>query len=488
MSSILWLTSRSAFERGTQFCPYARWVENHSGNHGFGFSRKAQSLPLVTGTYVHLGITSVLQWLLDTRLSTGNQPEEAPDEVIRWAVELATEKYRKVCTKRGILTMAADNPESLAKLNAVIMEQEYLISGLVWAWCLVRLPAYLREYLIISVEEEETYVADCTCGIGDGIGEIADHEARDCNGIGLQSKPDILGERRTDHVYGYTELKTVSVPKKEWNQAWERKQQFLMGVLGAERRHGIEISHYWVEGLVKGQRKREYPYSADQPKLQQSALCYAFFRHGNPPVSEGDWKPAYEYHTNEGLIYKVDKTKGGHKKIPLWELPKEFAFPGCPEDMTVSEYWCKVLFTEYPYHLERATSLIGPLPKQHHMIDKAMRSLVAEERLWQDRLWKIYEFGEKTGKSFGDDEFMAFVETVVPRSWNCDPFGPGYPCPNQYICHPATEEWRDPVGNGLAVVRVPHHLPELEQVKARGLVPEDAEGFVEEMDEVDDGD
>lgn len=485
MATVLWLTSRSAFERGTQYCPYARFVENHAGPFGYGMQRKSHSLPLVSGTYTHLGITSICQWIKDARLKTGHQPENAPDEVVRWAVELSIEKYRKTVEKRGILGLIGDDEEQKNKLQALIIEQEHLISGLIWAWALVRLPAILNEYYIVEVEAEEIYVTDCNCGIGDGIGSIEDHEARDCQGIGLMSRPDLLLERKLDSKFGYSELKTVSVAKKAWNDSWEHKQQFLMGILGAERRFDVEITHAQVEGLIKGQRKREYPYTDDMPKIQNNPFCYAYHKPGNPPASYGEWRPAYNYITNEGLKYTVSRKE--YKKIALWSLPEEDAFPGRPPEMSPVEFWAKVMMTEFPYHLEKCVSSIGPIPKQVHQIEKALRSLVAEERLWQDRLWKIYDFSQRTGKEWGDDDFMAFVETVVPRSWNCDPYGPDHPCPNQYICHPITDDWRDPIGSGIAVYRKPHHQPELEQAKARGLAPEDSEGWTDDDDPADDG-
>lgn len=487
MATLLWLTSRSAFERGTQFCPFARYVENHAGNYGYGMQRKAQSMPLVTGSYVHEGIALVLGWVLETTQKTGIQPDEAPAEVIRWAVEVSIEKYQAVIKKRGILTYVMDDPESLAKMMNLAKEQEFLISGLIWAWCLKRLPAYLAEYFLRAVEEEEECVLDCTCGLGERIGTFAEHEARDCQGIGLQSKPDILGQRKSDGKYGYTELKTVSVPRKSWNEAWERKQQFLIGVLGAERRHGVEITHVWVDGLVKGQRKREYPYSDDLPKTQQNCLCYGFYSAGNPPAVESSWRPAFTYRTAEGVEFKALKTQG-YRRTALWAMEKEVAFPGCPEEMEVSEYWVRLLHQEYPYHLEKCLTQIGPLPKQVEMVPKAIRSIVAEERLWQERLWRIYEFAKASGKAWGDDEFMEFLETVVPRSWNCDPFGPDHPCPNQYICHPITEDWRDPIGNGIAVPRIPHHEPEKQQVLGRGIIPAEFEGWVDSQEDGGDDD
>lgn len=482
--TILWLTSRSTIETGTQRCAFKRYIENHAGPYGYGFQRKAQSLPLVTGSYTHVGCTSILQWVMDARKSSGSQPDAVPDEVIRWAVEVATEKYEKVCITRGILALVQDDEDAAAALRRLITEQKFLIEGLIWQWSLQRLQPYLNEYIVIAVEEEESYVLDCSCGLGSGLGEIADHEARGCTGIGLQSKPDVLGERRSDSKVAYTEFKTAGQARKAWNDSWERKQQFLMGILGAERRHGVEITHAWVEGLIKGKRGRPYPYTDDLPKSQDTPLCYAYFSPGAAPSNGPEWRPRYKYRDKEGLEFTAGK-KEGFKSTALWEVPREEAFPGIPEEMSVGEYWNKTLLYEYPYHAEKCLSLIGPLPKQRQQIDKALRSVVAEERLWQDRLWKIYEFSQANGVEWGNDQFMEFVETQIPRSWACDPYGPDHPCPCIPICHPMTEDWRDPVASGMFVYRVPHHIPEKQQAISRGLQP--VEGWGEEEDE-DDGD
>lgn len=490
-SPVLWLTSRSAFERGTQFCSFSRWVQNHAGPYGYGYQRRAASLPLVTGTYVHEGIAEICQWVLEARQSTGFQPEVVPDEVIRWAANLMIEKYVKVITRRGILGMQADNPEQLARVQETIREQSTLIEGLIWVFAYLRLPEILKEYLIVVVEEEEEYVLGCTCGLGDGLGGFTDHAVRGCGGIGLQSRPDLLLEKRIDHAYCYTELKTSSTAKRAWADSFERKQQLIIGVQGAEKRHGVEITHCRVEGLVKGQRKRDYPYLSEMPKTQQNSLCYGYYEPANPPMVEfGDWKPAHTYYDAEGVKFTVPKGKNNHyKRTGIWEPPANEAFPGKPSNMTRVEYWVKYLAAMYPIHLARSIHAIGPLPKQIAMIEKANRSMITEERLWQDRLWRIYEWQtapENAGKGFGDDDFMRFVETVVPRSWNCDPFGPDHPCPEQPICHEQVDAWRRPIDSGMFIYRTPHHAAEAAQMEARGLKPE--HGLGEEEDEQDEGD
>lgn len=493
--SQLWLASRSTFERGTQHCPFARWVENHAGPYGYGFARRAMSLPLVTGTYAHLPLTEILQWVIDARKQNNLQPTTVPDEVIRWAVELGVEKYDEVVAKRGILKLAELEPEAAdeaieqaRRLRNLIQEQKFLIEGLVWAWCLVRLPQLLEEYLIVDQEQENEYVTECTCGIGAGIGNFEDHELKGCNGIGLMSRFDFLGQRRSDGKYGNFNFKTAGIANKGLNESWERKQQLMLEILGAEQRYGVEITHTWIETLIKGKRDREYENRGDSgaPKIQNTALCYAYYCPPMPPTTGSQWRPQYNYVTADGMKYTVSK-KAGFMKVPLWSVNPEEAFEGKPPEMSVSEYWLKLLAVDYPTHLQKCYSLIGPLPRNDGQIAKALRSINAEENLWRDRLWRIYEFSVANNVGWGDDRYHEFVETVIPRSWHCDPFA-DHPCVNQPICHPVTDDWRTPVEAELFVYRTPHHVPEAEQMQARGLVPPEAalaqeEGEQEERDE-----
>jgi hypothetical protein len=480
--SIIWLTSRSAFEAGSQNCAMRRYLNYHAGPYGYGFARKATSVPLATGSYAHLGCTETAKWILDARQATGVQPTSAPDDVIRWAADCAVQKYLRVVARRGVLTFAQDDEASLARLQLLIAEQSTLIEGLIWTWCLVRLPQILSEYEILHVEEEESYVLDCTCGLGSGLGELDDHEARGCNGIGLMSKPDILARRYSDAAVGYCELKTAGEARRSWADAWERKQQFLIGAQAAERRLGEPVTHAWVEGLVKGRRSRDYG-DSDGPKRQQSCLAYGYWQAPNPPLSVGGWLPAYESYDAEGIKHTPSRAKsGGHRKLGLWEGVTEELFPGLPEGMSRMEYWVKYLVGNWQWNLQKNLSVVGPLPKRAELIEKAERSFITEERLWQDRVWRVYDFSAATGKTWGDPDFHRHLDSVVPRSWNCDPFGPDHPCPYQPLCF-EHEGWQQPVVGGTFVFRSPHHLPEAEQMKARGYEFDPA--LMEEEDEVE---
>ena len=479
MASILWLTDRSRFERGTQFCPFARFQEYHAGPYGYGFSRKALSVPLATGIYVDRGLSSVCQWIIDARKSSGTQPTHATYEVITWAAELAVEQYHAVIAKRGVLTLAADDPDTLARLNLLVAEQSCLIEGLIWAWCLVRLPQILEAYELTDSQTEEMHVLDCTCGIGSGIGELADHEARDCTGIGLQSKPDCLARRRSDGTYAYIEFKTTSQAKRAWAEGYERKQQLIIGILGAERRYGINISHVWVEGLVKGARKEDYPYGEGKPKRQQSFLCYGYYRAPGGPGSVPEWHPEFNWYDTEGLKNSPGKGKDAPRRISLWDAPPD-AFP----DPSISRmaWWIQHWAVHAPMTVAKCLHAIGPIPKRTDMIDSVVRSFIAEERLWQDRLWQVYDWSLANGKHWADPEYQAFVETVIPRSYNCDPFGPDHPCSFQPLCF-KQEGWQDPIASGLFVYRAPHHQSEEDQMRARGLKPD--HGMAEEEGEID---
>ena len=484
--TFMWLTSRSAHERGTQFCPFARFIEYHAGKYGYGFQRRALSLPLVTGTYVDKPISAVCQWLIDaTDAAGGKQPTHAPDEVIRWAANLAVEKYRAVVEKRGLLTVATEDETGRARLLTMINEQTTLIEGLVWVFCLTRLPGILAEYRLRSVQTEESFVIGCTCGLGDLIGEITDHESRGCTGIGEQSRPDLLGQRWENGSWTYLELKTASNAKRAWNQSWERKVQFLLGILGAERRLGVEISDARVEGIVKGARKRDYGVTDPAaPKRQQNWICYAYLRASNPGVSLADWRPSYEVIDTDGIKHRTPRD---YTKVALWDAPDD-SFPGKPAEMSRVEWWVRYTAQNYPTMLAKCLNSIGPIPKQRYMLDKAIRSSIAEEQLWQDRLWRIYEWTqlpENAGKGWGHPEYHAVVESIVPRSWNCDPFGPDHPCSSQPLCF-QHEGWDTPIESGLYVYRSPHHALEAAQMKARGCEPEPGVGY--EQDEDDDGD
>jgi hypothetical protein len=469
-------------ERGQQHCEFARFLEYHSGPYHLGIVRRAVALPLATGTYTHLGCTAIAEWLMEYRQRTGIQPDRAPDDLIRWAASMATDRYREVIDKGGFLHLADEDPNAAAEMRRTIEEQSALVEGLVWVWASYRLPQILAEYLVVAVEEEQEYVVGCTCGLGDSIGGFREHADRTCSGVGLQSRPDLLLERRIDHAWAYMELKTAGTAWRNWSNQFETSIQLLIGILGAEKRHGVEITHCRIDGLVKGRRSRDYPYEDSQPKTQQSPLCYAYWEAPNPPLTIGDWLPASSYIDREGIRHSVPRGRDSrYKRIGLWEAPEE-AFPNKPPEMSRSEYIVKYWAENYPHHIERCIAAIGPIPKKRDQLDKGLRALVANEQLWMERLWRLHEWRLANGnKGWGDPDYHRFLETVVPRSWHCWPYD-GQPCPYLPLCFEEGEGWRDPTA-GAFIERTPHHTAEYQLAESRGWKP--PEGLPEESGEDD---
>ena len=183
----LWYVDRSRYEAGTQHCSWDRYLSYHFGPSGYGINRKAESLPLGTGTGYHVGGELLGEWALQHPDATA-----LPLDVIRHAAAEARSRYEAKARASGIYGVGDPT-----QLDTLIGEQSSLIGGLVWCEGLEFWPWLLREYQVIAVETEETLVLDCTCGLGSRIGSAADHEARACQGICFMSRPDLLTRSRS---------------------------------------------------------------------------------------------------------------------------------------------------------------------------------------------------------------------------------------------------------------------------------------------------
>lgn len=476
----LWLTSRSAFERGTQHCAFNRFLEYHAGPYGHGFQSRALSVPLATGSYLHEPLTAVLA----EAMRLNNQMPS--DEFCRGAIRDAVDRYYRIIDQRGLFQL----PDEAAKIavEETAVEQATLIEGLFWAWMVYRLPVILAEETIVMVEQEEVYVIGCTCGVGDGLAEWTDHRAKDCAGVGLQTRADFVTRVHLTGNYRQREFKTAATGRKNWQEMFEHKVQLISSIVGAERKLDAEVTDVVIEGLIKAKRDREKDETGmyNGPKRQQSFLCYAYYKPANPPLSpDVDWQAKFRYVDGGGKNRTLQGK--GYTKVPLWPQPadldadgNDLRFPGKPIEMTSIEYWVKIL---PPECFEPVVRTVGPIPKQRAMVDAALRSYVAEETLWQDRLWRVYEWAT-ANPDYGWEtpEFQAMLETIIPRSWDCHPFA-DHPCGFIPICH-KHEGWQDPVGSGRFVYRAPHHVPEAQQMRERGLEPP-SEGIGVDPDELD---
>lgn len=463
VGTTLWLTDRSRYDAGLDHCRRARFLNYHWGPSGYGIAKRAQSIPLSTGISYHDGLAHVLEHVLahDTL---------PPDPVVREACARATGAYRKVVEARGLQQLAEGE-----RVDTIIAEQETLIEGLVWAFALTTLPWIHEQGRILHVEQEELLVLGCTCGLGDRIGMLEDHQGRDCQGIGLQSRPDFLTEYRArPGVYASWEFKGAAYAG--FGDDWETKIQFALGALSAQERLGVPISEAWVVQLLKGRREgSEYDPQTKQksgPLMQNTSLCYWYRREGNPPMEAPDWQEQYEWVDEQG---KNRRLGNNYRKAGLWTLPQD-----APEikasGVSIAEFAAKLIPKE---RLGRHVALVGPLQINQVIAGELLEELVAEERRWQETVWQLYDtLTNDAGGDWTHPSYQQALNTLVPRNFSgCRRFGRRYECQFKPLCF-YEEGWKDPLGSGAYVHRRPHHTPEVEQQVARGLVV--PEGLAEE--------
>lgn len=452
MSSTIWLTDRSRYEAGLAHCLRDRFLNYHSGPTGYGIARRAQSVPLAAGISYHLGIGAVLEYCQQN-------DQKPPDAVVRMAAQDAVAAYQKVVAARPLAQLEGE------RLDEIVVEQCYLIEGLVWAFALTTLPYILEQARVVEVEREELLVLGCTCGLGSEVGTLEEHEARDCQGVGFQSRPDFITEYRArPGVFAYWELKGGAYADSPEN--WETKVQFSAGALGWQGRTGQVVSEAWVVQLLKGRREgAEYDYqtkSKTGPLIQNSGLCYWYRREGNPPLDQADWQEQYEWQDAEG---KNRRLGNNYRKTGLWKLVEDM-----PEvaqaGLSIPEFCAKFIPLE---RLGRHVQLLGPLQIHQVIASEWLEELVAHEQWWQTVCWELYHvLQDDAGGDWTHASYQAALRRLVPRSWACRRYGRRYACQFEDLCF-SREGWQDPLGSGNYVLRVPHHEPEKQQVVARGI-------------------
>jgi hypothetical protein len=470
VGTIIQLTDRSRYETGLDRCERARMLNYHWGPSSYGITRKAQSIPLATGTLYHAGLAHVLQWVKSYEdFPDHDTREPLPDTVVRDACRIACEGYDRVVALRGLV-------DEGHRLEEVASEQKALIEGFIWAFCLSLLPWLREQYRVISVEHDDAKVLACTCGLGDLIGTLADHEARDCEGVGFQFRLDLVTEYRSrPGVLAYWEFKGTGQTGEMFESKWETAPQFALGAVMEQERLGHPIAEAWVIALIKGRREGD-TYNPETKRRegdqrQQSPLCYGYYKPANPPMEQEDWQAEYETKDEWGKGHRLPKA---YQKRGVWELGTSVELG---EGVTASEAWCKSMPPEL---LAKQIMLIGPLQVNPVLVQGVVEELVAEEARWKQTLYELYDALEASGFDWTAEGYQAALRRLVPRSWSCRRYGKRHQCQFVPICF-EHEGWGDPLANGF-IVRRPHHAAELQQMEARGLTP--PEGWAED-EEVD---
>lgn len=444
---LLQFTDRSRHMTRIGRCPRAGFLATAFGPTGYGIQRKAQSVPLTSGTMLHEAHEYVLRWVM--------VHDALPDDaIVREAIAEAHAKYDETFTARGLQFWEAGDEA----LQRTVVEQKALIEALVWIWAWYSLPPFHQQYRIVSIEGEEVTVYGCTCGLGDGVPPWGVHVERGCTGIALQTKADWIGQHREYlDQFTYHELKTTGAYPEQFAGKWFTDIQPYLGAHGWEQRTGHQISQTYIHGFLKGRRAKEkapgdYGRKYTGPEYQDSRLVYAYCRPAEPPVfPEADWQLEWEWQDEEGKTRRL----GNKYKKTLTTF-----YPGGVEA------WVRALS---PDQAAKHLTIVGPLLPKPEIVAGTIAGWVATEQRTQDALWIISE-AMQSGKDWHDPEILALIDTHFPQSWQCDRFGANHRCEFTPICL-RDSGWQDPLTFMNFVPRRPHHEPELRQMRQRGLEP-----------------
>jgi hypothetical protein len=422
---------------GLSHCLRNRWLSHDFD--GVGLSNKSISVPLATGLGAHEALENLLMWCKD-RQDDGKDPDP-PDEIVRECIENSNKKYEEEVNESPLADIATDSLE----LDYIVEEQSALIGGLTWCWRYSRLPWILQDYNILAVEQEYELVLNCSCGL-EGIGDVSIHQSRDCNGVVLMTRPDLLVERKIQGNIDYIEFKTEAyVDGKDWPNKYYDNVQLALVCAAAEVVLDRKVDQIYVHGLSKGARKPNYNSTTktyEGPKRQQSNLCYPYYAEGNPPLHPMDVSPGF-WKYKDGKRWGCSASRG-YEKTPVWEIPFDTELPRY-------EYYVKHHMTEE----ERAAKVrvCGPLENPEFLVEKLLREMAAFEENYNAKVAYVDEIMRQSGSYFSEESQKALDE-MIPRSWDC--FRWNSHCAKNLICF-EKNGWDDPLSTGKFQLRSPNH-------------------------------
>lgn len=354
--------------------------------YGTGIRYKGSSIPLATGSHAH----KACEYILKAHMSHGEIPTS--DEV-RDAIEVANDAYREEIHNVGFVE---DMDED--RVVYTLEEQTTLISGLIWSWASYILPVFLENYEVLHVEQEMEKIVDCACGLS-GIGVVAAHVERDCNGVCIMTRPDVVVRDRLTNAVYYVELKTGG---KIDAGTFEGDVQFAFGAAGVEGFTGLELTGSYVHGLIKGYRKRPYGQDAG-PKHQASSLCYAYVL------------PAMDGLVPENIKFKYGKgVSKQHRKTAVWEMDFKDKHPDIPN----IEHYISLMDDE---ELESHVRVFGPYPYPKQQVEEMLVEIAYLEK----RNHEVYTYvnQEVEERGFAHEETQNSLREFVPKSWGCRQWG-----------------------------------------------------------------
>ena len=365
-------------------CPMKRFMEYHI--YGTGIVKRGTSIPLATGSHTHEAVEMILQWTLDN----GEVPTE---KVVREAVEQAITNYENAIADTAF-EIEPDN-----RVEEVYLEQATLVSGLIFAWATHILPQFLNEFKVLASEQEMEMILGCTCGLG-SVGDVATHESKDCSGVVLMSRPDIVAEGINSNELTYVEIKTGA---RIDNRTFANDIQFPLAAAAIEDYYEKEMTNYYIHGLIKGNRANGYNVETRDyslPPSQQSALCYGWYCPPIPGLSSED--------------IKFRKVKGAppsrYSRTPLHKMTMEDK----PEGMSKSEYYVTLMDDE---ELDRHVGVFGPYDYPGLAIKETLKDIENVEKVNAGVFPYVNHLVEEHG--LAHELTQNAMREFIPRSWNC---------------------------------------------------------------------
>lgn len=380
-----------------QSCERRGWLQYlaPNGTGVAGWERRALSMPLATGSYVHKGVEGLLQ---------GKGAVEAVSE--------AVQGYLTEVEQRGLESDSEGYDD-------VVSEQSALIDALVLGFERVVLPRLIEEYDVERglVEQELTV-------------QLADD-------VTLAARVDWAAPRKADGRWFLFNWKTVSEAGERFMRQWETDLQLVTETLALEQLIGEPVAGVNVIGLVKGQRvgvdERLVEVRGEGKKasryIQRSKLLYGYKIDPNPPLQPGAYdfesslkKGWYKFRTWRESFGSATNEAYGHSPLSYWLnwLPQE----------VVESYFATVptIWVDSGRRESKVRQVVG-------MARRAMAGVLAlEQDPSEERL--DYEF--------------------VQNESSCQRFGERHKCPMFDACWTANVS-NDLAGSGLFQPRTANH-------------------------------
>lgn len=352
---------------------------------GDGIETKRAALPLLSGIAIHAA---------HARLLAG----EALDIVVTSIIA----GYVEAIKERGLF--------GLDVTKELIREQSALLEGMLRVWAVIRMPAILAEYDIVSIEQTWDWSL--------------------VSGLAERMRMDVILRRKDDGMLFILDFKTVAYPSEIWEEKFEHDLQTCLYLQALRERYPDDIiGGILFEGLVKGQFKKET--AKGSPWYGQK-------------VQNSPYTVAYKLDGEQGMsVYQTEYTsKKGYHKVKTFD---EMSMKDWVNYHLIPEGRANELFIALP----------AIMPPAYELVD-AKEQVVREELEYHEKLARYVAMPDGYEKE-------QFLKIFAPkRTGRCFKYGIDNRCQFTGVCFNLNVE---PLGEGSGFVkRTPHHDTDMEMV------------------------